>query len=284
MILTAVMVVRDEADVVANTIRHHRALVDEVLVVDNGSVDGTTDVLASLSAADPAVRWRSQPGPFHQDVIRSDLAREAHARGADWVVPVDADELWWCEGDLRAVLEASDAGGLACRVDNFVQDRAVVERVGDTRATMRWRAEVRASEEESPERVQAGEISFLEMHYPPKYICRPTPDVIIHMGSHHVDRADGELATCDELSVLHAPIRCKVMLTQRAAIGRRRALEQPDVRIGWHLRRVAALEDAGRLDEEWAACSVLDGALDVSGHRHPVVRDDRLVNLMAALV
>ena len=284
MKLTAVMVVRDESDIVAATIAYHREIADEVLVLDNGSVDGTTELLAAIAAEDPAVRWTSEPGPFRQDVIRSDLAREAHARGADWVLPVDADEVWWCAGDLRAVLEASNAGGLATRVENFAQDRGVVDRAVDNLTTMRWRAVVRATEDDSPARVRAGEISFLEMDYPPKYVCRPTADVIIHMGSHHVELVDGELEETDEVVVLHAPLRCRAMLTQRAEVGRRRALEQPDVRIGWHVRRIADLEAGGRLEEEWRACSVLDGALDVSGHRHPVVRDDRLVEAIAPFV
>jgi hypothetical protein len=282
--LTALMVVRDEADIVAATIAYHRQFADEVLVLDNGSVDETPDVLGAVAAADPAVRWTADPGPFHQDVIRSDLAREAHARGADWVLPVDADELWWCAGDLRGVLAASTAGGLACRVENFAQDRRVHDRAADNLTTMRWRAVVRASEDDSPARVQEGEISFLEMHYPPKYACRPTPDVIIHMGSHHVELVDGELEETDELAVLHAPIRCRAMLVQRAETGRRRALEQPDIRIGWHLRRVAELEAAGRLDEEWRACSVVDDALDVSGRRHTVIHDGRLAEAVAPFV
>jgi Glycosyl transferase family 2 len=282
--LTAVMVVRDEAEIVPATIAYHRQFADEVLILDNGSIDRTTDVLAAMAATDPAVRWTSQPGPFSQDVMLSDLALEAHAGGADWVLPIDADEFWWCAGDLREVLAESTAGGLACRVENFAQDRRVLDRAVDNLTTMRWRAVVRATEGDSPDRVQAGDISFLEMRYPPKFVCRPTADVIIHMGSHHVELVDGELDETDELAVLHAPIRCRAILAQRAEAGQRRALEQPDVRIGWHLRRVADLEAAGRLDEEWRSCSALDGALEVSGRRHPVVPDDRLVQAAAPFV
>ncbi|HVN51935.1 MAG TPA: glycosyltransferase family 2 protein [Acidimicrobiales bacterium] len=284
MKLVAVMVVRDEVDILATTIRYHRALVDEVLVVDNGSTDGTVELLTTLAARDPAVRWTSDPGPYRQDVMVSDLARDAHARGADWVLPVDADEFWWTPGDVRRLLTESTAGALACRVENFVQARRVRERAPANLLSMRWRAQVRANEDESPDRVRAGEISFLEMRYPPKFVCRPTADVIVHLGNHHVELIAGELGASDQLTVLHAPLRGRAMLGQRAEAGRRRIADQPDERIGWHLRRVAELEDAGRLEEEWQACSVHEGALDVSGRRHPVVPDERLVRAVAPFV
>jgi glycosyltransferase involved in cell wall biosynthesis len=278
--ITAVMCVRDEADLIAPVIRYHRDLfADEVLVVDNGSVDWTRDVLAETSRSDPAVRWRLDDGPYAQDVILSGLAREAHAGGADWVVPVDADELWWSPGDLRDVLADTPdgVGALACRVVNFVQDRSVVERRPRHLLSMRWRAEVLGTEDESPDMVRAGEISYLEMYYPPKHVLRPTKDVIIHVGNHHVDLVDGELDETDELSVLHAPVRSRSFLAERAVRGRRANAEKPDLSVSWHLRRVAQLELEGRLDEEWRACSVADGALDVGDRRHPVVADDRLV-------
>ncbi len=281
MKLTAILLVRNEADIVATTISYHRRFVDEVLVADNGSDDGTIDVLSAIAAADAAVRWTSRPGRFQQDVILSDLAREAHARGADWVLPVDADEFWWCAGDVRGVLAASRAGGLACRVENFVQERGVLDRSTHNLTTMRWRAEVRASEEDSPDRVQAGDISFVEMYYPPKHICRPTADVIVHVGNHHVELVDGEVEETHEIGLLHAPVRCRAILEQRAQVGRRYNTDIPDLRVGWHLRRVAELEADGRLEEEWRACSALDGALDVAGRRHPVVRDDRLAEATA---
>jgi hypothetical protein len=173
------------------------------------------------------------------------------------------------------------AGALACRVENFLQDRAVLDRAVDNLSTMRWRAVVRAGEDESPDAVCNGEISYVEMHYPPKHVCRPTPDVIVHMGNHHVDLAAGEIAVTDQVVLLHAPVRCRSMLVQRADAGRRIAATNPDPRISWHLRRIAELDEAGRLEEEWRACSVLDGALDVGDRRHDVVPDDRLVRAVA---
>jgi hypothetical protein len=278
--VTAVMLVRDEADLIAPVVRYHRThLADEVLVVDNGSSDWTRDELARLARSDPAVRWRVDDGPYVQDVILSDLAREAHRGGADWVVPVDADELWWATGPPRDVLEQTprDIGALACSVANFVQDRRVIERRPRDLLSMRWRAETRGTEDDARELVESQQISYVEMVYPPKHVCRPTADVIIHVGNHHVDLVDGEVIDSDALTVLHAPMRCRTFLAQRAARGRRINEQNPDLRTHWHLRRVARLEAEGRLDDEWRACSAADGALDVGGEPHRLADDDRLV-------
>ena len=45
MITFGVSMVRDEADVIEGTLRHMADEVDELIVADNGSVDGTTDIL-----------------------------------------------------------------------------------------------------------------------------------------------------------------------------------------------------------------------------------------------
>ena len=120
-----IVVVRNEADVIRLSILHHLALgLDRVLVIDNGSSDGTLGVLEQLHRDDPRVHWWFDPGPFRQVSLRTVLARTAYWEGADWVVPFDADEFWWVDGgDLRAVLAASDAGALRAEMINFVQRR-----------------------------------------------------------------------------------------------------------------------------------------------------------------
>ena len=92
MKLVGVMMVRNEADVLAINLRHHFGQgIDEFLIVDNGSSDGTDRILESF-AEDGRLRWVRDSGPYNQSGITTDLAREAGSLGADWVVPIDADE------------------------------------------------------------------------------------------------------------------------------------------------------------------------------------------------
>lgn len=100
------MMVRDEADVVGAMIEHHLAQgVDLFLVTDNGSVDGTAEILRSFEsrglielAHDP--RHRKQQ---HEVVTR--MSREAARRGATWVLNADADEFWVAKDPALTVAE-----------------------------------------------------------------------------------------------------------------------------------------------------------------------------------
>ena len=93
MKITAVMTVRNEQHVLATNIAHHRALgVDEFRILDNGSQDGTVEVITAMAERDPSVKWTTDDGPYRQNEMVTELAREAFRHGADWVVPIDADE------------------------------------------------------------------------------------------------------------------------------------------------------------------------------------------------
>ena len=63
MQLWAVMIVRNEVDILALNVLHHLSMgVDRFLIVDNGSTDGTGAVLGLLSRDWP-IRWTIDPGP-----------------------------------------------------------------------------------------------------------------------------------------------------------------------------------------------------------------------------
>ena len=88
--IVAVSSVLNEADIIAKTIVHLKAQgVDEVLISDGGSTDGTRDLL--VKHADGYVL---QDGPFDQGKEITHLAHLAREQGADWVIPFDADEFW----------------------------------------------------------------------------------------------------------------------------------------------------------------------------------------------
>lgn len=63
--LAGLLMVRNEADIIATTVRHHHeAGVTDFFVVDNGSSDGTDWVLARLAVELPGLRWTRDDGPF----------------------------------------------------------------------------------------------------------------------------------------------------------------------------------------------------------------------------
>jgi glycosyltransferase involved in cell wall biosynthesis len=86
----AVMVARDEADIIEATVRHTLWHVDEMIVADHRSVDGTREILEQLPVVLRIVKERA----FHGDNIWTMLATQARSRGHDWVLVVDADDIW----------------------------------------------------------------------------------------------------------------------------------------------------------------------------------------------
>ena len=97
MKIVMTIMVRDEADIITAMIEHHLAQgVSMIIVTDNGSIDGTREILSEygergvLTLHDDPVHEKQQ----HSTVTK--MAREAFTDfGADWVINADADEFWF---------------------------------------------------------------------------------------------------------------------------------------------------------------------------------------------
>jgi hypothetical protein len=107
MRLVAVSVVKNEADIIEAFVRHTAAWVDHHLVFDHASTDGTREILQALQAGGLPLSLFQDDAPGHLQQARSNhltgLAAREH--GADWILPLDADEI--LEGDGRKELEAA---------------------------------------------------------------------------------------------------------------------------------------------------------------------------------
>src|SRR5690349_11051897 len=96
--------VRNEADVIEAFVRHNLAFLDALVVVDHGSFDGTSDVLAKLRDEGLPLRVAHDADPaYRQAQTMTRLAREALGEGADFVFALDADEFLKLES--RTALE-----------------------------------------------------------------------------------------------------------------------------------------------------------------------------------
>ncbi|HUF01671.1 MAG TPA: glycosyltransferase family 2 protein [Gaiellaceae bacterium] len=107
MRLVMTLWVRNEADILdANIAFHLNAGVDFVIATDNGSDDGTLDILDGYQRR--GVLHRIDDPAFSQVDAVTRMARLAATElGADWVINNDADEFWWPRGgSLTDVLAA----------------------------------------------------------------------------------------------------------------------------------------------------------------------------------
>ena len=278
--------IRNEADVVRLNVLYHLKLgVDRLIIVDNGSTDGTTEALRQLGEADDRVRWTRDEGPYKQSEVMTALAREAHAAGADWIVPLDADEFWYASGrGFRNVLEKTQAGVLRAEVANFVQRREEVESSPEALLHMTRRAaEPVSPPSHAQDLVEERRIGFVEKAYPRKCISRPTADIEIETGNHKVSGTVGPGERTDELVCLHAPIRSRASLRERVRTATRPAEAGRKPGQGRYRRMLEGLDAAG-VDAEWAANSYKNDHLDVYGTRHPVVFDPRLRDAVSPVI
>lgn len=98
--LWAVSVCRDELDILPSVIDHlFDQGVDNILIADNRSKDGTREYLEERSKADPRLHLAIDTEPAHlQSAKMTVLAHAAWRSGAQWIIPFDADEFWYAKG------------------------------------------------------------------------------------------------------------------------------------------------------------------------------------------
>lgn len=169
-----VMKVRDEIDVVERTLRYHLDNgADSWIVTDNGSSDGTLEVLKRFEA-DGVLRLIEEPGEDFRTEAHGWVTRMARLAAtemsADWVAHVDADEFWLPAGGTLAEALAAipDEYGVV-----LAPRPEFVARPGEAEW---WE---RMTIRESRSRLR------------PKIAHRADPDVVLHRGAHDVD-VEGE--------------------------------------------------------------------------------------------
>jgi hypothetical protein len=104
MKLAMTLIVLNEADIIEDNLRYHRAQgVDFFIALDNGSTDGTVEILQRYERTG-LLKLVQMPGTMLtiQRKGNTQIARLAHEMGADWVFHNDADEFWWpVNGNLK---------------------------------------------------------------------------------------------------------------------------------------------------------------------------------------
>lgn len=90
----SICVVKNEADIIAHCLREACRWSDGIFVLDNGSTDGTWEIVQSM-ANSVIVPWRSEDLPFRDNLRREVFEAFRHfARRGDWWCRLDADEFY----------------------------------------------------------------------------------------------------------------------------------------------------------------------------------------------
>jgi hypothetical protein len=245
-------VVRDEADVIdANLAFHLSAGVDFVVALDNGSSDGTTEILREYERAGVLrlIRW-PDADLRRADALTAVARLAATEHGADWVVSCDADQFCWPRGGtLREVLAAVPPRyGVLEAVRRIFVPRAETSETSQhfaERMIVRLAPQAALNDPANPFRAQSNVVYRAHEH------------VVVHAGSRGVTGIPYRpLRTWHPVEVLHFPLRSLEQCERKYVHAR------PDWRrSAWRARAVVARREA-RLHQFFSRLLVDDDELE----------------------
>lgn len=192
------MMVKDEADVLGEVLQHLSHHVDQIYAIDNLSTDGTQEILTGR-----LVTWNTDPVVgYLQSNKMTALAMQALADGHEWVVPVDADELWHVCGEHSTPVKdylsglSPDVQIVQARLYNHVPTDLNSSRFSISRMPYRQRS--------------AGAL--------PKVACRARRDLVIGPGNHSADY-QGRTLTVGGLCIRHFSWRSEAQYLRKIRNG-----------------------------------------------------------------
>ena len=264
--IVGICMVKNEQDVLDTVLRHLLAEgVDHLIVADNLSTDNTPHILNDLEACGAPITVIQDPVlAYVQDSKMSRLARRAYEAGADWVLPFDADEIWY--GVDPQTGEPCRIADALSQVDDEIQvvrafgwDHIVREGGSvtydsdDFDDVTRWVL----GEEDGPPGFSPWRRA--ETQKLAKVAFRAHPDARMHMGNHDVTLPGPSVV--GPLAFRHFQYRSLEQMTTKLRQGRD-AYEASDVHPmhGTHWRAGGLKSDA-ELAAEWAELCAEDGLI-----------------------
>lgn len=243
MYLAMTLLVRDEVDLIENNINFHLERgVDGVVAVDNGSTDGTREILEDMSKSAPITVMHESGRDYDQTrwVTRAALyARDT--MGAEWVLNNDADEFWVSkDGSLKDVISSAHANSiLLCSRRNMIWGYdAPVDRPWHQRLIYRVN---KPTQKPKLQNIYDDPLPcpFFYLDLPPKALVRTEHLVEVTQGNHNALYDTPVSAVDAPIEIFHFPVRSRKQFEEKIVQGGR-AYETntrfPES-IGWHWRR-----------------------------------------------
>lgn len=277
MKLIMTLMVRDEVDVIAAMIDHHLAQgIDSIIVTDNGSVDGTLEILQSYLTSG---KVRLHQDPVHRKQQHStvtSMAREAYLElGADWVLNADADEFWVAVNPaltLRDALEhtPTDIQSFQVPVIDLTGPPAIS---GSGFSRLIYRDNRTTEEMES---------LGLRAHSTPNAVHIGSADIVVSQGNHAASLASlGNPEPDFAIEVLHLPWRSWTQFQQKVENAGRAYDANPDLSPSPNhhgMRDYRRLQD-GALQAFYVARHPSAADLDLGVRNGTLIASERLLHL-----
>jgi glycosyltransferase involved in cell wall biosynthesis len=273
MSIAAVLGVKDEVDLMAASIAHLRRIgVEQIIVSDYGSTDGTLDVLEAQRRFGDVSVMHVNPAAIIDYRIWS--ARElalAKRTGADWVVFLDVDEFWIpASGSLRECQHLTEADVLVVERFNVVltSQRLLMPgdlapaNYGDLQLFTRRADHFRAYVEAHPE------VPFITVMPGPKIMARPWAIEAVAPGHHGADASGPHVRriAATDLLIAHVPFSTAGRFARKLENIRAEIVQHPAYfsgELAWHWSRWAQMIAPGEVEQEFARQVLADGTLEL---------------------
>jgi glycosyltransferase involved in cell wall biosynthesis len=211
--------------VIEYTVRHLLAQVDHIIIRDNISKDGTRQIIEGLKS-DRITLQHDGVIAYIQSKKTTAMAKEAHEMGFTWVLPCDADEIWYAPEGRR--------------IGDFLDGIAPDVRMASAQLFNHL-----PSAEDSDDPNPFKRIGWRQRQHAPlgKICARTGIDLVIHQGNHGA-YVDGSGLTVGGLVVRHFSWRSEEQYLRKIRNGAAAyAATNMDETIGAHWRMFDGAED-----------------------------------------
>lgn len=222
----AIMVLRDEGDIIAQTLEHLLTWCDSLYIYDTGSLDDTWDIVNDFAVRDRRIIPVARESVLFDNGLRAWLFNRFRSRfrRGDWIARVDADEFYhitpprFIQDRLRP-----GEGRICARLYDFIMTRRELKAWQDGRESVADRARP----------IEERRRYFRFDDYPEQRLFRYRRSV--RWSSRHYDPHNGGLMAVERIPVRHYHARDPVQVQVRCAI--RAAMAQAtnaNERHHWH--------------------------------------------------
>jgi glycosyltransferase involved in cell wall biosynthesis len=247
--LVLTLLVKNEADIIVDNIFYHYARgVDRVIVTDNGSTDGTTEILQQLH--DAGIVELLHEKLYNQDLIVNKMGNLAKNKyGATILIHCDADEFWTPlkQPNLKKAFLA--LGKDAVLVQRYDALPTVKDKYTDfPQKTMN--IVTKHLRTDDLKEVTKTTSMFL-LWLPPKVMFNVRDKLKeVSFGNHFLMSGESGVVT-DDIVIYHFPFKSAERFREKVLIGGQAlAAIKTDDETSWHWKRWYKAFNEGKLDKE----------------------------------
>lgn len=254
--------VKDEVDLIGSCIRHLESIgVDQIVVCDLGSSDGTLDVLESLSGDGLQMLRAVDLNLEDIEAFKLRNVEMVKRTGADWVMFLDADERWLpATGRIKDCLFLDAQDLLSVRRFNVVLSEgglgsAVIPAVDEYQSLLLHVRPIEGFRAHFEKGTAPPWSRFVPV---PKIMARPSRIASIGTGGHSAKPCDGvdlKEAVPTDLLIAHFPFTTEQRFSRKIR-NLARILKAHDGYFGsgmaWHWRKWSELRSESQIAAEFA--------------------------------